>query len=239
MRFFVDFNEAKSEIKRDLKEMGLRTHTKTMQDKDISLDTNFETYELLNYIYTIVDYTTKGLEPVQPWANLEFEERMQGVHGSPVNPGEAWKTRADVWEEFLEVPTDNDGKEIGPPRFSYTYSQRFNSAQQFDHIANRLRIDPLSRQLYASVWQAHNDIQNLGTHRVPCSLGYLFQCRHGKLNVTYFMRSCDLFTHYDNDCYLAIRLRDRIAEWVGLEPGTFTHYIGSFHVYQKDVEEVF
>ncbi len=229
MRFYADFKEAKSEIKRDLAEMGTIIHTKTMQDKEISDDKGFATRELTNYIYTVTNYTLLGLNPSQPWADREFNERMQGISGDPVNPGDAWRSRKEIWEEFLE----DDG------RFSYTYGERFKQGNQFDNIKARLREDPLSRQLYASMWHPHDDSYNFGTHRVPCSLGWLFQVRDEKLNVTYFMRSCDMFTHYDNDCYLTLRLRDRIAEWVDIPPGTFTHYIGSLHVYQKDVEEVF
>ena len=55
MRIFNDFNEALSEIKRDLAEMGIDVHTKTMQNKNIENDDNYSTKELQFYSYRIID----------------------------------------------------------------------------------------------------------------------------------------------------------------------------------------
>lgn len=226
MRFFTNFNEALNEIKRDLAEMGLDVHPQTMQDKHIADNPDYATKELQNYSYTVLDAANhlNELSPTQPWADAEFEERVSGLN---LNPGEAWKKRPEVWEEFL-----HNGK------FSYTYPQRMY--YQLGHIINELRTHPDSRQLWMSIWNPFLDVFKLGGHdRVPCSLGYLFQLRRGKLNMTYFMRSCDYATHMHNDIYLAVMLMRYVAQATGNEPGDFTHFIGSLHVYAKDVKGVF
>lgn len=224
MRIFNDFKEAKSEVMRDLKEMGIYIHPQTMQNKNIATDENYATHELQNYIYTVVNPVTTDLNPIQPWADEEFLERIYPYTNG--NPGKAYLLRPDVWVPLL----NKAGK------FDYTYGQRM--AGHLNMIIQELIIHPESRQLYLSIWEPL-DVYNLGKLRVPCSLGYLFQKRNGKLNVTYYMRSCDIMTHYENDLYLCLKLTHYIASMTGLEVGTFTHSVASFHAYKKDLEGVF
>jgi thymidylate synthase len=226
MRIFTNFDEALNEIKRDLAEMGVSVHTQSMQDKYIGDDPEYATLELQNYSYTVTDPvgSLHQLNPTQPWADIEFSERIQGFG---TNPGEAYHSRADVWLEFL-----HDGK------FAYTYSERIGS--QLHRIITELHQYPDSRQLYLSIWDPNIDNERMGSrYRVPCSLGYLFQLRGGQLNVTYMMRSCDFVTHFQNDVYLGVKLMQYIANVTGYKPGYFTHSINSLHIYQKDVEGVF
>lgn len=225
MRFYKDFKEALSEIKRDLAEMGIEVHPKTYQDKYIADDPNFATLELQNYVYTVLHPNPDDLGPVQPWADMEFEERISGIK---YNPGNSWKKRLDVWEQFLE----SDG------RFAYTYPERM--AHQLDIIADEAEDNPDSRQLYMGIWDPNKDIYRLGgLSRVPCSLGYLFQIRGGILNVTYFMRSMDYVTHMENDMYLAHMLQRWMANRIGVPEGRFTHFVASLHIFKKDVKGVF
>lgn len=226
MRFYKNFGEAVNEIRRDLAEMGLDVHPQTMQDKFVGDNPDYATKELPNYIYTVFNPISSlgDLSVSQPWADMEFSERVSGV---PINPGFAYKQREGIWEEFL-----HDGK------FSYTYAERLH--KQLDVFIEELKKNPDSRQLYVSIWDPSIDPDNLGgISRVPCSLGYLFQYRGGQLNLTYFMRSCDFITHYHNDAYLAVRLMEYVANSAGVKPGDFTHFAGSLHVYAKDVKGVF
>jgi thymidylate synthase len=149
-----------------------------------------------------------------------------------VNPGTAWETRPEVWTEFLhETP-------IGP-KFGYSYSERFSNHDGLERIIARIKEDPDSRQLYLSVWDP-NDVEHLGAiARVPCSLGYLFQVRNDRLNMTYSMRSCDAVTHFHNDVYLAFRLQQYVSDLTGYPVGNFTHFINSLHIYRKDSKGIF
>ena len=225
MRIFSNFSEALNEIKRDLAEMGIEVHPQTMQDKYVADDSSYITKELQNYDYTVKDAvkTIGQLSPTQPWADEEFLERVSGY---PFNPGDAYLHREDVWQEFL-----HDGK------FAYTYAERMYN--KLSYIISEIQNHPESRQLYLNIWEGEDLTKLGGVCRVPCSLGYLFQVRNGKLHITYMMRSCDYATHFQNDVYLAVRLLEYVSEWTGLQPGNFTHFIGSFHIYRKDAEGVF
>ncbi len=230
MRFYKDFPEAQNEIKRDLGELGVYVHTETMQDKDIKDDPDFATRELANYIYSVTkpDYTEiEGTS--DEWVRIEWQDRLAGN----LNPGRAYRARPDVWKQFLE-----HNHKDGEGRFSYTYSVRMGG-KYLDSIIDELRTHPNSRQLYLPVWDRAEDYKRRGKRRVPCSLGYWFVMRAGQIHLTYMMRSCDFFTHYANDVALATVMHHYVAKETGYEVGTFTHFVGSLHVYAKDVADVF
>lgn len=229
MRIYKHFKEAISEVERDLVEMGIRVHPKTYQDKNVEYDEGFETLELQNYIYTVLDPTRKNIGESQPYCDAEWKDRVEGIMGNPRNPGEAYKTRLDVWQQFLEV----DG------RFAYTYSERYHLNDQVNKIIERLAEDNDSRQLFITMWDVFDTGKLGGISRVPCSLGYLIQVRKQRLNMTYLMRSCDFVTHFRNDIYLSACLQEYIANTGGFDIGTFTHWIGSLHMFKKDGKGVF
>ena len=122
-------------------------------------------------------------------------------------------------------------------KFDYTYPERFLGC--IDPIIEELRGNLHSRQLFLPMFDK-NDLTWLGGEkRIPCTLGYLFQYRQGMLNITYLQRSADFATHFHNDCYLAVRMMQHIAAKAGLTPGMYTHYIGSLHIFKKDIAGVF
>lgn len=243
MRIYMDAPEMIEETKRDLAEMGITVKPATMQDKYVKGDPNYETKELQNYSYCLLDAKSVDIPGVtQPWANAEFEERVTDPWGRDwegkrlmfqipqfINPGKAWELRKEVWSEYM-----HDGK------LAYTYNELLWQNDQLTKVINRLKEDPDSRQLWISLWNPEKDPDFLGgVSRVPCSLGYGLQVRDEKLNLHYVMRSCDFATHFRNDVYLAIRFLEWVSEKTGYPVGSFTHTIFSLHVYNKDVEGVF
>lgn len=236
MRIYMNWNEAYEEIKRDLAEMGISVYPKSMQDKVVEGNEEYATKELQNYCYTILNAKHTDITGVtQPWAEMELTERLTeptyAADGTPtfINPGLAWKSREDVWNEYM-----HDGK------FAYTYNERIWRNNQFLKIVDALKHDHDSRQLWLNIWDCNEDVDKLGgISRVPCSLGYGFQYREGKLNIHYVMRSCDFGTHFNNDVFLAISLLEAVAHMCDMEVGNFTHTIFSLHIYQKDIKNVF
>ena len=252
MRIFKTFEEAKGEIARDLKEMGIEVENERMQDKEGS----FPTLELINYGYTVTKPHTIQLNPIQPWTGREWEDRLNGIEGSPSPLGTAWSSRSDNhmnWEQYLEYDgnplpqgiTLDRMRQISPHakndplRFAYAYGERLALNDQVLRVIRELRKNGPSRQLYISVWDPGTDIERIGVRRVPCSLGYHLMLRSGALHMTYTMRSCDFVTHWQNDCWLALHLLDYIAKKTGNSVGSFCQFINSFHVYSKDVADVF
>lgn len=233
MRIFQSFREALSEIKRDVVELGHKVPINRWQGKDVSVDERFQVHEYRNYIYTVMEPLLEHLHPTQPWADAEYDERICGML---VNPGNAWKLRPSVWRELL----------LENGKFHYTYSERIG--HKLSDIVQRAVKDPNSRQLFLSIWDRTQDASHRVDERVPCSLGYHFIIRDDKLHITYFMRSCDFVTHFENDVWMAIKLQHKFVDAYNsymrsnqprLISGEFTHFITSLHIYAKDAHGVF
>lgn len=235
MRFYANFPEAINEIRRELKEMGIRVHTKSVQNLDITDNPDYDSFELQNYQYGVnnPDYRDIPLK-VPEWAEAEYKERTCGIE---MNPGEAWKLRESYWKQFL-VPFYPGNAAVSKERvFDYAYPQRI--ARPLEDAIIALKKDLSTRRAFVPIFDRSQDDTSDFTRRLPCTLGYWFNYRQGRLNVTYLLRSSDFFEHFNYDIYLADRIKNYVAERVGVKPGNFTHWIGSLHCFAKNVSEVF
>ncbi len=225
MRIYADAYELMSEVFRDVWEMGHIVHPNSMQNKVVKGDDQFSTKEITNYSYCLtklhkVGYLFFADERAKEWAKAEFAERVSPDY---VNPGEAWKIRKDIWDEFL----NEEGK------FDYAYHDRMFLS--LDAVVKELVKNLDSRQAIINVWDATIDPLNLGgKRRVPCSIYYQILVRDGRVNIVYNQRSADVVTHFGNDVYLAFKLMEYVAECIGVKPGHLFHNIGSLHAYKKD-----
>lgn len=225
MRFFRNFPEAFNELRRELKEMGIKVKTSSVQNLDIRGREEFTTLELQNYAYTVLNPNVDEI-PLKSyeWAEKEFSER---ISMQPLNPGEAYKLRLKTWDALRR----SDGK------FDYTYPERY--ANGLGEVIEVLQKDIHTRRAFLGVFDAFLDDPADLTTRIPCTIGYWFNFRNGKLNMTYLLRSSDFGEHYNYDMYLSTRLLNHVAEILKVPVGTFTHWIGSFHVFEKEVADAF
>lgn len=236
-----------------------------------------KTIELMNVYYYLrlpdsMEALQQVVEPNLPWAEEQFQERVSGI---PMNPGESYKK----WPWYAgNVPSHQtvDERE-GSQRFSHTYMERFwprwadawppYSGKEhpfhkgsdghtgiryrygdLNDVVSLLAREPYTRQAYLPVFFP----EDTGAHhgeRVPCTLGYHFLLREGKLHINYFIRSCDYLRHFRDDVYLAGRLCQWVVEklkitieenspWYQVAPGTLTMFISSLHVFKGDLPKM-
>lgn len=194
---------------------------------------DYESFELQNYNYTVLKPDWKIL-PInnQAWCEAEFAERTGGIS---LNPGKAWKLRREYWEQFL---VDNHDFPAWPKKiFDYAYPDRL--ALPLANAIKLLKFDPMTRRAFIPVFDRQIDMVDNVNKRIPCTIGYWLNYRQGKLNIVYLQRSADFSEHFANDIYLADRLKCFVAEKCGMTSGTYSHWLGSLHVFAKDVKEVF
>lgn len=170
-----------------------------------------------------------------------FQEPIRGNYRLLMNPGAAWVHRPSMWEQFRHPQTG---------QFEYTYAERM--APQWDKVMENLAKDG-SRHGIISFWDGLQiddadgglgdwvsgiDLSNTGgQHRVPCSMYYQFMKRGGKVHMTYCMRSCDFINHFAIDLMIALRLQNIVADRLSCQVGTFTMFIGSLHMFAKDLRK--
>jgi len=226
-RIFAGCLEAQKEIERDLFEMGVEVQPFSMQDKIVVDDKSYLTKELQGYSYCILDFDDRDKLPGLPLEYCKIELLDRVSNKAIENPGHSWQYRKEVWNEFV----NKDGK------MAYTYHERI--FPQLAKIINELIKHPNTRQAIINIHSnLSHDLNSLGGQsRVPCSMYYQFLYRNGALDIYYVMRSCDFITHWPADVWLAIGLLKYVLHCTDLPVGKFFHYIGSLHVYKKDVED--
>jgi thymidylate synthase-like protein len=210
----------------------------------------------------------QDIKPNMPWAEDHFAER---VCGEPINPGVQWakwpwgnnatkfleegkfnhnymERYWPKWADYAADPTATAEdykawvKKAGPlaPNEGIRYEYG-----DLDDVVNLLCSDPFTRQAYFPVWFPEDT--GGGNKRAPCSLGYHFIMRNGKMDVTYYIRSCDYLRHFRDDIYLTARLAFWVIEqcklksdrWQDVTPGEFLMHITSLHLFRNDYQQVF
>jgi hypothetical protein len=191
------------------------------------------------------------VKPNLPWAEKHFQER---INGQPLNPGEQYKK----WPYYKPGTFQDNGK------FTHTYMERYwpvfagegyprirmqgiryEYGDLLDVVSLLLR-EPFNRQSYLPVWFPEDTGAKHGG-RVPCTLGYLFMRRGSRLNVTYYIRSCDYYRHFRDDIYLTVRLvmwvlhqlkEVNYETWGKVEPGVIRMHIESLHIFSSEYKRL-
>lgn len=187
------------------------------------------------------------MTPSTPYAKLQFDHTY---------PERFWPKHAGHYHPMdHEVLDDLCGGHSGI-RFEYG---------DLGDVIKLLVHNPLTRQAYLPVWfpedtgaavpKGEYDPRrdgDWGSIRVPCTLGYHFMVRNGRMSMRYYMRSCDMYRHLDNDIYLAARLLQWVVarvqqeqghmphcpHWGELVPGRLVMHIASLHMFTPDVAKM-
>jgi hypothetical protein len=209
------------------------------------------------------------IKPNLPWADDHFVERVSRV---PSNPGEQYKN----WPWWRNQPgafAKEDSR-----IFTHTYQERYWPKEagnygatkstpiglyprkdvvtvrgirypygDLDDLVSLLLRQPYTRQAWLPIFFPE-DTGAVHGGRVPCTLGYQFMLRDGKLDMWYIIRSCDFVRHFRDDLYLSARLLlwmiDELVNrelrsnteqlWVDVEPGNFHFHCFSMHYHRGD-----
>lgn len=106
---------------------------------------------------------------------------------------------------------------------------------QLKMVEEMLKKDPNSRQAVIHIKQARNLVK-YPTKDVNCTVCLQFFIREGKLYMTTYMRSNDLWMGFPNDVFQFTAIQIYLAMRLGCKLGTYTHIAGSLHLYKRDYE---
>lgn len=191
------------------------------------------------------------LKPNLPWADEHFLER---VGGEPLNPPPShkiWPFANNSNEAFQKDDKfDHTYPERMWPKFAGEtppdlglYSEDdflrdnklVNTGIRFEYgdlqdVVSKLQQDPTTRQAFLPIWFPE-DTGKPDNIRVPCSIGYHFIIRDGRLDITYWMRSLDMIRHFQDDLYLCWRLAKWVWDQVETSNSSPIRYLGymKFH----------
>lgn len=228
----------------------------------------------IRYSGRFLEAYRQDIKPNLPWADNHFEER---VCGYPINPGIEWANwpwgvnaeksldkngmfNHNYMERYwpkragqVEGPTKT-GLEWAEKEASQWVSEQFPPNQGIRHrygdlagLVRSLASEPDTRQAYLPVWFPE-DTGDAHTGRKPCTLGYHFIMRNNKLDVVYYLRSCDFAHHFRDDMYLTVRLllwvleeckRINLEAWDQVRPGKMVVQITSLHMFINDFRRLY
>ncbi len=107
---------------------------------------------------------------------------------------------------------------------------------QLKMVEEILCKDPASRQAVIHIKQARN-LMLSPTKDVNCTVCLQFFIREGKLYMTTYMRSNDLWMGFPNDVFQFTCIQVYLAMRLGVQLGTYTHVAGSLHLYERDYKK--
>ncbi len=109
--------------------------------------------------------------------------------------------------------------------------RRWNGIDQLDRTRQLLQQDPDSRQAVIQLYDPQRD--TLGHRDVPCTLGYRFYLRRGRLHMHTTMRSQDVWLGFPYDIFTNTLIQELLAGWLGADLGDYHHHIDSLHLYAE------
>lgn len=170
------------------------------------------------------------------------------------------KKHCPIWDDFTEA----DGKTI-KAAYGYRWRKHFGRDQLMDLVLALVR-NPSDRRTVLCAWDPGDDgLMHHGTKNVPCPFAMSFYIVNGKLMMSYYIRSSDLYVGlpYDVLCtdlvcdaiiqeirttamrYLVDKREaacipqadlDRFVMLSNLQPGSMTVTLGNPHLYDNHVE---
>ncbi len=148
-------------------------------------------------------------------------------------------SRAFMWAEQLLLISGEHDKEL-LARYSKRGGDMLNHygaygpriRDQLPEVVKELCADKDSRRAIAYISRPE-DLKYAKELNMPCTLGYHFMVRNGRLELICYMRSWDLVWGLSYDIPNAVQLQMLVAADLGLGVGPYSHVAGSGHVYER------
>lgn len=211
------------------------------EDSEMSITRELRFVSLEYRIPESAQQLALDIQPNLPWAEEHFLERVSGVAYNPPPSHVRWP--------FAQA---NNAEHTDGEKFSHTYPERmwpkhvhgaFPGLEtmrgirfdygDLDDVIKLLQKHIHTRQAFLPIWFPE-DTGVVHGERVPCTLGYHFLVREDKLNIVYYIRSCDFLRHFADDVYMTCRLAQWVAGDLPVEVGSMVMHISSLHVFEGD-----
>lgn len=116
----------------------------------------------------------------------------------------------------------------GERRLWGAYGRRIGT--QLNYVAEKIQKDVNTRQAVITLWDPSLDNQVFKSD-YPCTLALQFRVFKNRLCMMTTMRSNDAWLGLPYDMFQFTQLQLTLANSLGIEPGPYTHFVGSMHLY--------
>jgi len=128
------------------------------------------------------------------------------------------------------------GTYVGHNEIAYgAYGDRLTRNTSLYNALEILREHPESRQCVVLIWD-NKDLQAVvnGQADIPCTVSIQFLIRNKRLHCVVNMRSNDVWLGMPYDVFCFTSIQRLLAGELGIIPGSYTHVVGSMHLYDKN-----
>lgn len=130
---------------------------------------------------------------------------------------------AKKWAEISDDGVTNNSA------YGYRIQHMFGF-DQWEYVKGLLQKDPNSRQAVIHI----KTPSDAPTKDTPCTVYLQFFLRNEQLHMSVHMRSNDIWMGVPYDMFSFCFMQVKMAMELGVDIGTYTHYAGSLHMYQRD-----
>jgi thymidylate synthase len=131
----------------------------------------------------------------------------------------------DSWDRMSD-----DGLVVNS-NYGYCIKHKFDF-DQWEEVKKELQDNPKSRRAVIHIKSPYDDINSKD---VNCTVCLQFFIRDEKLYLTTYMRSNDLWMGFPYDVFQFTCMQIRMAMELNIDIGTYTHIVGSLHLYERDL----
>lgn len=217
----LTINLAYKNVCRDLLEKGERIE---------SDNTTRGSYtELNNYMFTIDDISKDVVDLKTRNISTNYLAGELLWYWSSSNKLDFINNFSKFWNKI------SDDGETSNSAYGYILRKKFGF-DQIEKVIELLNKDPSSRRAVVNLNIPNENV--IETKDEICTIALAFNIRHGKLNCTTMMRSNDVVFGLTYDLTYFISIQKYIADALGVEYGSYTHFAISMHVYDRDLELV-
>ena len=187
--------------------------------------------EIRNYQITLEDLTDNlitvhGVKTNVKYARKELEWYICGCDRIDYDP-----LIEKIWAKYSD-----DGVHVNSNYGHRIFGGHVDFIDQYQWVINELGNDPDSRRAVINIVQDSDKI--LPTKDFPCTMYIQAFVRDGALHWTVCMRSNDVYFGFRNDVFCFTELQKMMARDLGLKYGTYTHFVGSMHMYEAQFTKI-
>ncbi len=106
---------------------------------------------------------------------------------------------------------------------------------QLKTVIDDIKNNPTSRRLIVTAWNP-GELDRMALP--PCHMFFQFFVNDGKLSLTMYQRSCDMFLGVPFNISSYALLLEMVAHVCGLRAGEYYHILGDTHIYENHIEQV-
>jgi len=107
---------------------------------------------------------------------------------------------------------------------------------QYEIVRDRLKERSATRKAVIQLFDREDIVGDY--EDVPCTCTLQFLVRDGLLNLVVYMRSNDVYMGFPHDVFAFTMIQEIMANDLGVKLGSYKHMVGSFHLYDRNREQV-